>query len=45
MRMRWLAMNCPEAPPGKNTFKLIGVGEFNLPAYRDHTVLVKALQL
>jgi hypothetical protein len=34
-----------EAPPGKNTFKLIGVGEFNLPAYRDHTVLVKALYI
>lgn len=34
-----------EAPPGKNTYKLIGVGEFNLPAYRDHTVLVKALYI
>lgn len=31
------------APAGKNEFKLIGVSEFNLPAYKDHTVLVKAL--
>src|SRR5262245_55408547 len=34
-----------EAPAGKSTYKLIGVGEFNLPAYRDHTVLVKALYI
>jgi hypothetical protein len=34
-----------EAPAGKGTFKLIGVGEFNLPAYRDHTILVKALYI
>jgi hypothetical protein len=34
-----------EAPAGKSTFKLIGVGEFNLPTYRDHTVLVKALYI
>jgi hypothetical protein len=34
----------PTAPPaGKNEYRLIGVGEFNLPAYRDHTILVKAL--
>lgn len=34
----------PTAPPaGKNEYRLIGVGEFNLPAYKDHTVLVKAL--
>src|SRR5687768_239823 len=33
----------PAAPPaGKNEYRLIGVGEFNLPAYKDHTVLVKA---
>lgn len=31
------------APVGKNEFRLIGVGEFNLPSYKDHTVLVKAL--
>jgi hypothetical protein len=30
-------------PPGKNTFKLTGVGEFAMPAHKDHTVLVKAL--
>jgi hypothetical protein len=36
----------PTAPPaGKGEFRLIGVGEFNLPAYRDHTVLVKALHI
>lgn len=28
---------------GKNEFRLIGVSEFNLPAHRDHTVLVKGL--
>ena len=26
---------------GKNEFRLIGVAEFNLPAHRDHTVIVK----
>jgi hypothetical protein len=30
-------------PPGKNEFKLIGVSEFNLPAHRDHTVMLKGL--
>ena len=34
-----------EAPAGKNTYKLIGVGEFNLPGYKDHTVVVKALYI
>ena len=34
-----------EAPPGKNAYKLIGVGEFSLPTYKDHTVLVKALYI
>jgi hypothetical protein len=34
----------PAAPPaGKNEFRLIGVSEFNLPAHRDHTVIVKGL--
>jgi hypothetical protein len=33
------------APAGKLEFKLIGVGEFNLPAYKDHTILVKALYI
>ena len=38
------ASEVPAAPrAGKNTFKLIGVSEFNLPAHRDHTVLVKGL--
>ena len=31
------------APAGKSEFKLIGVGEFNLPTFKDHTILVKAL--
>lgn len=34
----------PAAPPiGKNEFRLIGVFEFNLPAHKDHTVIVKGL--
>jgi hypothetical protein len=28
---------------GKNTFRLIGVSEFDLPSHRGHSVLVKAL--
>jgi hypothetical protein len=28
---------------GKNEFRLIGVSEFDLPAHRGHTVLVKGL--
>ena len=28
---------------GKNTFKLIGVSEFDLPSHKGHTVLVKGL--
>jgi len=28
---------------GKNTFRLIGVSEFDLPSHKGHTVLVKAL--
>lgn len=31
------------APAGKNAFKLIGVGEFNLPAFRDRIVVVRGL--
>jgi len=39
-----LAKDIPSAPPaGKNEFKLIGVSEFNLPAHRDHTVVLKGL--
>ena len=34
----------PAVPPaGKNEFHLIGVSEFNLPAHKDRTVLVKGL--
>jgi hypothetical protein len=31
------------APTGKNAFRLIGVSEFNLPAHRDQTVVIKGL--
>ena len=38
------AKEIPAAPPaGKNSFRLIGVSEFNLPAHRDHTVIIKGL--
>ena len=38
------AKDIPSAvPAGKNEFKLIGVSEFNLPAHRDHTVIIKGL--
>jgi hypothetical protein len=30
---------------GKNQFKLIGVGEFNLPNYRNQTVVIKGLHI
>jgi hypothetical protein len=33
------------AVTGKNQFKLIGVGEFNLPNYRNQTVVVKGLYI
>jgi hypothetical protein len=34
----------PTAPPaGKNEFRLLGVSEFNLPAHKDHTVVIKGL--
>jgi hypothetical protein len=34
----------PSTPPaGKNSFRLIGVSEFNLPAMKDHTVVVRGL--
>jgi hypothetical protein len=36
----------PATPPaGKNQFKLIGVAEFNLPNYKDQTVVVKGLHI
>jgi hypothetical protein len=38
------AKEVPATPPaGKNEFRLIGVSEFNLPAHKDHTVVVKGL--
>jgi hypothetical protein len=38
------AKDIPAVPPvGRNTFKLIGVSEFNLTAHRDHTVIIKGL--
>src|SRR5262245_11083227 len=33
------------AVTGKNQFKLIGVGEFNLPNFRNQTVVVKGLHI
>jgi hypothetical protein len=33
------------AVTGKNQFKLIGVGEFNLPNYRNQTVVIKGLHI
>ena len=36
----------PSTPPaGKNTFRLIGVSEFNLPQMKDHTVVIRGLFL
>jgi hypothetical protein len=38
------AKELPTSPPsGKNAFRLIGVSEFNLPAHRDQTVIIKGL--
>ena len=31
------------APAGKNTFRLIGVSEFNLPQHRDRTMVIRGL--
>lgn len=40
------AKDVPSTPPaGKNEFKLIGVSEFNLPAHKGHTVVVKGLHI
>jgi hypothetical protein len=34
----------PDTPPaGKNTFRLIGVSEFNLPSMKDKTVVIRGL--
>src|SRR2546423_11191868 len=36
----------PKTPPaGKNQFRLIGISEFNLPAHRDQSVIVKGLHI
>jgi hypothetical protein len=38
------AKDIPASPPaGRNAFTLIGVSEFNLPAHRDRTVIIKGL--
>lgn len=38
------AKDIPATPPvGKNSYRLIGVSEFNLPAHRDQTVVIKGL--
>jgi hypothetical protein len=38
------AKEIPATPPaGKNAFALIVVSEFNLPAHRDRTVVIKGL--
>ena len=40
------AAELPKVPPaGKNTFRLLGVGEFNLPQHRDHTMVIRGLFL
>jgi hypothetical protein len=39
-----VAKDIPATPPaGTNVFSLIGVSQFNLPAHRDHTVVIKGL--
>jgi hypothetical protein len=38
------AKDIPSTPPaGTNSYRLIGVSEFNLPAHRDQTVIIKGL--
>lgn len=38
------AAEIPPAPPaGKNTFRLIGISEFNLPQMKDRTVVIRGL--
>ena len=38
------AQDIPSTPPvGKNAYRLIGVSEFNLPAHKGHTVIIKGL--
>jgi hypothetical protein len=31
------------APAGKNTYRLIGISEFNLPQHRDRTMVIRGL--
>jgi len=38
------ARDVPATPPvGKNSYRLIGVSEFNLPPHKGHTVIIKGL--
>lgn len=38
------AADLPKTPPaGKNTFRLLGIGEFNLGQYRDRTMVIRGL--
>lgn len=38
------AKESPATPPvGRNSYRLIGVSEFNLPAHKGHTVIIKGL--
>jgi hypothetical protein len=38
------AKDVPTTPPvGKNSYRLIGVSEFNLPAHKGHSLIVKGL--
>jgi len=38
------ASELPKTPPaGKNTFRLLGVGEFGLPQHRDRTMVIRGL--
>jgi len=40
------AKELPATPPaGKDTYRLIGTSEFNLPAMKDHTVVIRGLLL
>ncbi len=32
-----------EPPPGKNTFRLIGISEFSFPQHRDRTMVIRGL--
>lgn len=38
------AKDIPATPPaGRNSYRLIGVSEFNLPAHKGHSVIIKGL--